>query len=749
MKPWPPSPRAAALTLLSLLPGAAAAPAWEPSYRPTLTIERAAGPIAIDGQLEDPGWQGAARAGGFVEHEPGDQTRPPVDTEVLVAYDDEHLYVAFICQDDPRLVRASLCERDRIWNDDYVIVALDTYGHQQWAYEICANPYGVQGDLMWSAARGEDLSYDLIFRTAARVTPDGWQAEFAIPFASLRFPRRAQQMWRVDFWRNHPRRWRGQYSWAAYDRDHACWPCQWGTLLGISDVRPGRGLELIPAFTATQAGARAADGAFVEGRVQGEPSFAARYAPASNLAMEATLNPDFSQVESDAAQIDVNSTFALSYPEKRPFFQEGGDLFGSPFAVIYTRAINEPLAAAKVIGRSDRASLVALSARDERTPLLLPFAEASALLAGGRSTAHVVRARRSLGQQSHLGLVATDRRLDGGGAGTVGGLDGQLRLGRTTELEFQALLSWTVEPDDAALSAPLADLTFDRGRRTAALDGERFGGHALHASFERDGRAWSLDADYWERSPTFRADLGFEPRNDQRLVSVRNQYLARRAQGLVEWVAPSVMVARMWDFADARKDEWIWASLTARLRAAQTQVSVRHMRSDELFGGQRFDGIQEWGVSFNSTPVSWISGQVDGSRGHRIARRELAMGRETSLAAAVDLRPLDRLRVEGSFRYTRSDDLDTGARLFSGHIARARLNLQVTHELSARLVVQHNEFARVWDLDPLVTYRLSPFSIFYVGSTRDHARFPADDGGESWKLAARTWFLKLQYLWRP
>jgi hypothetical protein len=150
------------------------APAWEATSHPHLETRLAQGEITIDGELDDAGWQGLTPAQNFAEHSPGDQTRPPVDTEVLVTYNDEFLYVAWVCYDDPAEVRATFTERDRIWNDDYVILALDTFASQGWAYEIAANPFGIQGDLLWSSNAGEDMTYDLIYYTSGRITDQGW-----------------------------------------------------------------------------------------------------------------------------------------------------------------------------------------------------------------------------------------------------------------------------------------------------------------------------------------------------------------------------------------------------------------------------------------------------------------------------------------------------------------------------------------------------------------------------------------------
>ncbi len=457
-----------------------------PVYQPELTVTRTTGDIQVDGRLGDPGWTGAARAGNFAEHSPGDQTKPDVETEVLITYDDKNLYVAWLCYDNPDEIRASFCERDNIFSDDYVILCIDTYGDATLAYEIAANPYGIPGDLLFSSTNGEDGSYDMIFESAGQITDFGWVVEMAVPFASMRFPGDELQEWRVDFWRNRPRGSRYQYSWSAYDRDEDCWPCQWGTVNGISGVRPGAGLEVLPAVVASQHSGLNDSSKFSDNPLEGDIGLGVAFDFSSELTGEMTINPDYSQVESDAAQIDVNTTFALFYPERRPFFQEGSDLFDSYFNAVYTRSINDPIVAGKLTWRKGSNSIAFLSAQDEHSVIILPFEENSEFLVNGKSNSNILRVRRDLGGQSHLGLIATDRRFHSGGSGSVGGIDGQWRFSASNRLRFQFLATYTEEVDALFLAdSTFNETRFDGGKYTAGLDGEKFWGHALTASLGR------------------------------------------------------------------------------------------------------------------------------------------------------------------------------------------------------------------------------------------------------------------------
>jgi hypothetical protein len=417
-----------------------------PNVQPVLQIERARGPIELDGDLDDEGWVGAARATNFAVFYPDEGEKPPVESEVLVTYNDEYLYLGFIAHDDPSRIRASLRDRDEMWNDDYFGILLDTYGDASWAYFLFANPLGVQGDSRWSANAGEDARFDIIFYSEAKITDEGYQVEMAIPFKSLRFPDREVQEWRATFWRTWPRDSRAQHTWAGISRDDPCLPCQWGTLAGIQGVKSGGALELMPALIASQAGqiedADDPSSGFSNEDPEAELSLFARYPFSSGLTTELALNPDFSQVESDVAQIDVNTTFALFFPERRPFFQEGSDLFQSYFQVLYTRQINDPLVTGKLIGRMGRTTLAYLGGLDENSPILLPFQERSYVGMAGRSLSNVGRFQQTFWRDSYVGAILTDRRLeDNSGSGTTGGIDGRLRFLENYRIEYQALAS--------------------------------------------------------------------------------------------------------------------------------------------------------------------------------------------------------------------------------------------------------------------------------------------------------------------
>ena len=724
---------------------------WETTYLPTLGIPRIEGGIEIDGVLDDTGWPTAAIATNFAEHSPGDQVQPPFRTVVHVAYDDHNLYVAFQCFDeDPSQIRASFSRRDQIFADDNVLIAIDPFGDATRAYEIGCNPYGIQCDLLFSSNGGEDSRYDLIFDSAARITDEGWEAEFAIPFSSLRFPDTPEQTWRVDFWRNQPRDVRFQASWAAYNRDEQCWPCQWGTITGIENVDPAGGLELIPAFTANQTGEREEDGNFENGDIMGEPSLTAKYNFTSDLSAEAALNPDFSQVESDAVQIDVNTTFALFYPEKRPFFQEGSDLWNTYFTPIYTRQINDPSVAGKVLGRSGKTNYGVLAAYDMHSTILLPFEERSYVTVNGKSSNVFGRVRTDFGEGSHLGLVGTDRRYDDGGSGSLVGIDGRLRLNHNYKIEAQYLHGFTTEPNDSTLTEGINGETFDGGRYTSKFDGETFDGGALFASLARNGRSWAFNLDYYDAAPTFRAENGFEVRNSYRQGIAQTTYLFRFENSTwMEWLQPGGNVVRQWNAEDVRKESAVQVWLQGRFRKAQTSFHGSYIADEQRYRDVDYTGLYRWHMCFNSRPSDLLVFGANANYGRRIYFSGQAFGMQEDYGLWFDLKPVDRLLLETSINWSRSEDEVSGETFFDSYVMRAKLGLQITRELSARIIVQYNGFYETWEGDPLLQYQINPFSIFYVGSTRDYAKVSVDPASQQdWRLTHRQYFLKLQYLFR-
>jgi hypothetical protein len=783
----PPAAGADAVPVLSPpIPGGLAVrdtAAFRPSFKPAITAPRLSTPILIDGKLDDPGWSEAARATGFAEVDPGDQVKPPVESEAWIAYDEKNLYVALIARDDPRAVRVSLRERDNIFSDDYFGVMIDTYGDHAWGYEFFVNPLGIQGDLRIGPDGNDDPSLDLIWFSRGKVTDTGWQAEIAIPFASIRFPDREEQTWRVNFWRDHRRDLRRRYAWAATNRDDPCWMCQWGTLTGIRGIKPARNLEVIAGAIGYRDGVRSErdngdPGPFRWTDPEGETSLNLRYGISSNVTGELTINPDFSQIESDAGRISVNEPFALFYSERRPFFQEGTELYNTWITAIYTRSIANPALAAKVTGKFGGAALAATVARDDDTPILLPMEERSFYLQGGRSTAGVVRLRAGLGEDAHVGGLLTVRGMEGGGSGTVFGFDAAARVAGRTQIKFQQLLSHTVEPRDPALNAALADelgadpdtVTFDRGRHTLALDGEVFDGHALFTGIERNGRDWNGNLNAQVYHPGFRAADGFVTRTDFRELDSWNGFTLRPDGAWLVEYEPSVAVGRVWDYAGRYQDEWLMPSLSTRWRH-MTDISFEQLWSRERFREIMFPGIRRTSVDLTTRFGEALGLEADLNAGRTIWRTfdpavAPLLARMVRASGAASIKLGGRVVLGPEVSYLRLKHPDGRSLLYDGYILRNRLDLQLSRAASFRLVTEYDKSERSLGVEPLLTYRLNAFSVVYLGVFDRHYRYElngektrvdprqsvlearAAEPRQEWQLGSRQLFAKVQYLWR-
>jgi hypothetical protein len=732
---------------------------FTPVYNPKLTTSRAVGPIKIDGRLDDDGWVGAARADNFAEHYPGDQTKPPVETEAYTTYDEKKLYVAFVCHDDPGTIRASVCERDKIPNDDYVRFCLDTYGDAAWAYIFYVNPYGIQGDAMWASSGGEEIGYDLIWESAGIITDSGYQVEMAIPFASLRFSRAGDQAWKVDFWRQHPREVQSEYSWAAYDRDENCWPCQWGTVSGIAGVKPGRGIEFAPAVVGHQSGALVYTGddsppvEFVNGDPEGDMSVWAKYGISSNTTAEITLNPDFSQIEADAGQIDVNTTFALFYPERRPFFQEGNDIFRTPIRTLYTRAINDPEYAGKATVRSGRSSLGYLAAQDRQSTVILPSEEKSIYLQAGRSISNVLRFRQTVASGSQVGLVVTDQRFHGNWSNSTITSDGRFRIAPSLRAIYQIAVSHVSEPDNVELTRVISDpdSLWDK-KHTRAFDGESFWGSQNYASVRWWTSNWNASLTYLDASPTFHHYIGFIRQNHYRNLGTVMGHVIHPETGLFETVNPHIRAEAEWNWYGKNKYITYELCLWTRLRKAQASFYSQYVETSENFGGRQYDDT--WYMYQDATlslgdPIQFYAAAT---YGHRIARRHGTLGKILDLNLSLDVKVNDRILAQQWLDYAHATDMDSGAELYSGYIWRFRLNFQMAKPLTVRLVTEYDDFYETWRVDPLVTYRLNPFSVLYAGMTSNYQRLETavlhEIRSYSMQLASRQFFMKLQYLFR-
>ncbi len=450
----------------------------------TFTAPRVDADVAIDGALTEAAWQSAARLTDFHQYEPVDGRSAEERTEVLVFYSPRAIHFGIIASaKDPSTIRATLADRDNIGSDDRVTIYLDTFDDRRRAFMFGVNPLGVQEDGVrteGAVSAGSifggsvDLNPDYLFDSKGQVTKDGYVVEVRIPFKSLRFPGSGPQRWGINIVRDNPST-GYRDTWTDVRRASASFLAQSGTMVGIENVERGVVTEVQPFVTLTRIGSRPDTGAFRRGSFQTDAGANLRFG-FPEFSLDATLNPDFSQVESDVGLITVNERFALFIPEKRPFFLEGIELFGTPNQLIYTRQIAQPMGGAKVTGKLGRYSVAYLAAIDDADD-------------GGDPLFNIARVRADFGGNSLAGLALTDWR-EAGAYNTVAAADVRYVFGRLYYFEGQVGGSWTRFGGSGTRPAPL-----------------------WQAEFDRTGRSWGFNYALTGIEDDFRTRAGFVPRS--------------------------------------------------------------------------------------------------------------------------------------------------------------------------------------------------------------------------------------------
>lgn len=765
----------------------------ETAYTPSLSVQKANQSIKIDGKISDSEWQSATAITSFIEREPGENTTPIVKTETFITYDENNLYVSFKCYDDPALIRASMTQRDQYSGNDQVGVLIDTYGDASVAYMLYVNPFGVQKDFLWNSITGYDIGYDLIWKSSAQITDFGYEVEMAIPFSSLRFPNKHVQSWKVDFRRDHPRESSYQYAWAAHDRNEQCGPCQWGRIDGISSVKPGKGIEILPAYVGNQ------DHQFTDNDLENlgfesEVALTGKYAISSDVTLEGSINPDFSQIEADAAQIDVNSTHSLFFRERRPFFQEGADIFRTMFNSFYTRTIFNPQYITKLTGRPGSFRFGLVSAYDDSSAYIIPLEENDMTFKASKSYVNILRGLKSIGRNSRVGFMFNDRRYEGEeGSNTIIALDADINLTKSLRFEIQTIYSYTNEgtddiiPYDSLLNidtiwndGSVSDIDstyiinkydYD-GDYTLNFDNESYGGIATISRLRYATRTFYGQIGYNQLDPKYRTQTGFDPVNNHRSADFYTQYQFLLTDGLFERITPQASGFSRWDMQTGiNKIQNYNVGINANLRVAQTFVGLNYSLSSELYNGKQYDDAKNISINVNSqlTSILGLYGSISFS--DAIARGVNRFSDRITINGGYDLKLFNNLNIEPSVRYVRGvDSEDKNVELYKQIITRSRVSWQVNRKLSIRVVGQYVESknsydigeaeygiikSKSFDIDPLITYRLNPFTVFYFGMVNNYDEGDYTNNLNKYNYTSydlrenqRKFFFKLQYLFQ-
>lgn len=716
--------------LLCLTPALVAQPAVPPPPKRALHPTRTATPPVLDGRLDDPVWATATSVTDFETFIPVFGKKQAERTVAYMAYDRDNLYFAFRCLDPhPELIKASVSRRDDVFNDDFVCINLDTFNDQQSLCAFYVNPLGIQGDSRF-ASNKEDFSIDLVWDSAGRIDAEGYTVEIRIPLKSIRYTSGDVVRMAVFFERTISRRLEhGSYPAldpkAGYAFLPQMMPMEYEGLSRASVV------ELLPAFTFGRRTSRV-DGVMVREEDQKELSLTAKVGLTPSLILDATVNPDFSQVESDAGQVDANLRYGLYFAEKRPFFLEGLENFNvgatqnSPLlTLLHTRTIVDPDYGVKLTGKLGPADTLALlHARDSgppHDPSLPPPVD---------PTTSAVRFKHALKDDGYLGLFLTQRDQEAR-RNRVGGADGQFRLTPSGLLSFHAFGSAT-DPGDGT-SSP--------------------GGRALGGEYLYDTSTLGLNAGAHSVSRDFQTDAGYLTRTG---FSAGNLSLTRKLYPESTWLRrldALVGIVALRDHPSGMTEQDRTLGLTAILKG-NGNLSAIYDDASEIYLGQRFrtDGFT---FSARSQLTKGFSLQAKHRFGKAIwytATPAQGHGSQTTVQSV--LQPNETLNFTLSWTHADLYRDDTGEKLFSYPISRIRATWQPTEHFFVRAIAQYNAYRRQLLTDYLVSYTYQPGTVVYLGYGTLSKRTAWDPALGQYRDAdpllemQRGLFFKASYLWR-
>jgi hypothetical protein len=710
---------------------ATAAFAQAPPPPPPIQIHRAEGAITVDGNLDDPGWKNAAVIDRFYETSPGNNNEPKVKTIVHLAYDERYFYLGIRCEDpEPDKIRAPYVDRDNvIGTDDNIAVFLDTRNDKRSAMELRVNPRGIQADGIFNDANGnEDFSPDFFYDTAAKIDAGGWSAEYRIPFASLRYNDAPEQTWNILVWRNYPREFRYAYQSAAIPRGSNCYICWMHPIVGLSGLPKSGHLVAAPYVTAQSTSRPEGPlGTPLEREpLKKDAGLDLKWTPTQNQAVDMTFNPDFSQIESDVAQITTNRRFAVFFPEKRPFFLEGFDLFDTPLQVAYTRNINSPRWGTRATGKIGGSAYTVLVTDDHGGGLtIIPGVLGSFFLpADFKSYDTIARVRHDLGA-SFAGLVLTDREISGGGHNRVVGPDFQWRPSATDAVTMELLHSDTKDPG-----------SYGGGSSTS---------HAFFAGWNRTKQHYDAGVQLRDIGDGFRADLGFVPQVGYRELAVGAGHRAYPEKGIFRFFRTYAGVDVQRDL-DGNTIFRQWAPGIVALGVKNLQLNVEARPKEQILVGDKLldQTYAIWFVQIDPHR-RWPRIVLQGRFGEGIDFGSGRVGNQTNFTLTSTIRPLDKVTFDVN---ASREWLDAqGERVYTATIER----LKTTYSFSARSLVRiigqyvDNKFpdghSGGFLGSVLYSYKLNWQTVLFAGYGDDRVL----NANADLLKADRTFFFKVSY----
>jgi hypothetical protein len=667
------------------------------------------------------------KVGRFVQRDPKDGAPVSQRTEAYMGYTERSFFVVFLAFDsNPRLMRARMLRREQIDDDDQVGLFLDTFHDHRHAYMFYANPYGIQQDALFSETDGPDLSWDTVWRTQSKITRQGYMVEFDIPFKSMRFQPSAEHTFGILLGRVIPRNSERSY-YPENSSTKQGWLIHEGDIKGFEQISPGRNIQFIPysslsAFRDLDQRDPAGD-RFSGKHLQPKEGVDAKMVLKDSLVVDATVNPDFGQIESDDPQVTVNQRFEVFFPEKRPFFQENSSYFATPMALLFTRRVVDPLYGARLTGKVGQWDIGSFVANDRAPGKAVIDTDP---LSGNDAFFGVFRLNREIGKNNSVGFIFTDRELNTNPNSfctitecivrnnRVGGFDTQIKLNQNWRVNAQAVTS-----------------------ETEFNDGTRLAGPAYRALGEYSSRKVEFNSTYDDISPGFTTEVGFIPRTDMRRVNNFARYFFRPEGKVLTAHGPFVVEQSLWDHSGSSLLQQAMAGYEWDLQRSSF-INLFALAEDESLRPIDFTALpanrgyrhQQGGINAATQYFKWLNLNVEYEMGTTTnfvpAIGAPVLANYSSGSARAVVRPTKRLTVENTYLLTRLRNQDSNLNIFNNHIFRSKLNYQFTKEFSLRLIGQYDTTlgnpaltslvnTKHFNGDVLFTYMVTPGTAIYAG----------------------------------
>jgi hypothetical protein len=726
--------RLLAFALMALsLPATAAA---EPADPTTIQAERLTEAPRIDGVLDDRAWSAApVDAAEWRSYSPLYGDAIAQHTQAWVAYDSDAIYFAFQCDDpQPDRIKTSVARRDNLGADDWIGLSLDATGTGQLSYHMMVNPSGVQLDMLNSISGNEDSSVDWVWESAGRLTPTGYAVEIRLPLRSIRFASGDNVRMGLLFWRKVSRT-GVSVAWPPLEPSKWVFDRHASLMFEHLDARLPR--DIIPSLSLSERQSRLTPTRWSAMDQVRDAGLSAKVGLTTQTALDVTANPDFSQVESDAYQVDVNQRFPVFYSEKRPFFMEGAGIFAlaasggdnSMQRAVHTRRIVDPIAGLKLTGSAGRFTFGTLTASDQAPGRDV---DVRAAAVDRDRIVNIGRVQYSLRPSEYVGALLTDTEF-AGSYNRVAGMDLSTRLSATQRLGAFVLGSTSRNSGEAVRQGLGTTISYDYNTRAMTASG----------AVEHYSRTFQMDTAFLNRvgltSGWGYVDHNFYP-----------------GKGRFEWVrriTPFLFVQGGQDRVAGGRDQ---LEVTG-FRFNFTRLGF--LRVDRSWGfepwaGERFvrGTFRSWG---NVQIFRWLKldGRIEQGRAVYYDPVSPFAGQRRRLNGGVVLQPNGRFSESVSLDHVTFDRRSSGQQVYQVDIVNTKTTYQFTREFFLRAIVQYDSSRSRVLTDTLASYEMRPGSVFYLGygSVAERRLFHDDDwtlGEGTFQESQRGFFAKVSYLIR-